>query len=259
MLATVGSLTEDRLTRYRLRMTVGNAASTPASDPKPAPTTPRTRRRTSEVRELLLEAATDVFSRKGYAATTTDDIAAEAGVARTLIFRHFGSKSDLFRASQLQPFIDLLEGFRETWNAQQEGVWTEHRLMRTMVAHMYDSFRAHRSGVLGAAEALDPEAAKETREVLDRVFADVTEIGKQEARRRGWFSEDNLDLSIRMIIGTVASMSILDPLFLPAGRTRPSRDQIIDHLTALVLYGIRLTPPDEKQPPISHTAGPDLA
>jgi AcrR family transcriptional regulator len=251
-------------------MTAGNPAplpepnlepppeSNPGSNSGATPRPPRTRRRTSEVRELLLEAATDVFSRKGYAATTTDDIAAEAGVARTLIFRHFGSKSDLFRASQLQPFIDLLEGFRGTWNAQQDGVWTEHRLMRTMVAHMYDSFRAHRSGVLGAAEALDPEAAKETREVLDRVFADVTEIGKQEARRRGWFSEDNLDLSIRMIIGTVASMSVLDPLFLPAGRSRPSRDQIIDHLTALVLYGIRLTPPDGDPTPPAPPA-PDPA
>jgi AcrR family transcriptional regulator len=217
-----------------------------AGDARP-PRTGRTRRRTSEVRELLLDAATDVFARKGYAATTTDDIAAEAGVSRTLIFRHFGTKSDLFRASQLQPFLDLLEGFRGTWNAQSDQVWTEHRLMRTMVAHMYDSFRAHRSGVLGvaaAADALDPEAAKETRAVLDRVFADVTEIGKREARRRGWFSEQDLDLSIRMIIGMVASMSALDPLFLPAGRNRPSRDQIIDHLTALALYGIRLAPPE---------------
>ncbi|MDT7753573.1 MAG: hypothetical protein QOD96_7235 [Pseudonocardiales bacterium] len=208
---------------------------------------PRTRRRTSEVRELLLDAATEVFARKGYAATTTDDIAAEAGVARTLIFRHFGTKSDLFRAAQLQPFIDLLAGFRETWNAQQEEVWTEYRLMRTMVSTMYDSFRAHRTGVLGvasSAEAMDQDVARETRAVLDQVFQDVTEIGKQEARRRGWFSEVNLELSIRMIIGMVASMTVLEPLFVPGGRARPSRDQIIDHLTNLVLYGIRLKPPD---------------
>jgi AcrR family transcriptional regulator len=35
------------------------------------------------VQRLILEAATRVFERKGYAQTTTDDIAAEAGVART--------------------------------------------------------------------------------------------------------------------------------------------------------------------------------
>lgn len=227
-------------TKYRLVMT------------KP----PRTRRRTSEVRELLLEAATVVFARKGYAATTTDDIAAEAGVARTLIFRHFGSKSDLFRASQLQPFIDLMEGFRDTWNAQETEVWTAERLMRTMVAQMYDSFRAHRPGVLGlasSAEVLDQETAREAREVLDQVFADVTEIGKQEARRRGWFSEQDLELSIRMIVGMVASMSTLDPLFLPGGRARPSKNQIIEHLTALALYGIRLHPCEAATDPAEAT------
>ena len=218
---------EEGFTIYRLVMT------------KP----PRTRRRTSEVRELLLDAAAAVFARKGYAATTTDDIAAEAGVARTLIFRHFGSKSDLFRASQLQPFIDLMEGFRASWSAQEIEVWTAERLMRTMVEQMYDSFRAHRHGVLGLAssvEALDQETAREAREVLDNVFADVFEIGKQEARRRGWFSEEDLELSIRMIVGMVASMSTMDLLFLPAGRARPSKNQILDHLTALALYGIRL-------------------
>jgi hypothetical protein len=41
-------------------------------------------------------------------------------------------------------------------------------------------------------------------------------------------------------------MSVLDQLFLPAGRNRPSRDQIIDHLTALVLYGLRLAPPGDE-------------
>ena len=206
---------------------------------------PRTRRRTSEVRQLLLVAANEVFSRKGLSATT-DDIAAEAGVSRTLIFRHFGSKWDLFQASQLQPFLDLMEGFRAAWDAQSEEVWDERKLMRSMVELMYDGFRAHSVGLLGLAsiDMLDPEAARKARESLDRVFADVVEVGKQEARRRGWFSEKDLELSIRMIIGTVASITVLEPLFVPSGRRRPSRAQMVEHLTNLVLYGIRLAPPE---------------
>jgi AcrR family transcriptional regulator len=204
------------------------------------------------VRQLLLDAAAEVFSRKGYAATTTDDIAAEAGVARTLIYRHFDSKSELFRETQLEPFIDLLTGFRSTWDAQVEEVWDEPRLMRTMVGIMYDSFRAHRTGVLGVAsvsEVVDPEAIREAQAVLDQVFDDVVEIGKKEARRRGWFPEQDLDLTIRMIMGMVASMSVLDVLFVPSGRRRPSRDKIVNHLTSLVLYGLRLEPPPDLQHP----------
>ena len=210
----------------------------------------RTRRPTAEVRQLLLDAGNEVFKRKGYAAATTDDIAAEAGVARTLIFRHFGSKSELFRASQLEPFVDLLTEFRASWDAQVDVVWDEQRLMHTMVGIMYDSFRAHRTGLLGIASVAegDPEAAKETREVLDQVFADVVAIGEKEAQRRGWFSEVDLELSIRMIMGTVASMSVLDLFFVPVGRHRPSRDKIVDHLTALVLYGLRLEPPPDLHP-----------
>ena len=200
----------------------------------------RTRRRTAEVRQLLLDAAGEVFSRKGYAEATTDDIAAEAGVSRTLIFRHFGSKWDLFRESQLQPFLDLMEGFRATWDAQEEQVWDEYKLMHTMVGLMYDSFRAHSAGVLGLAsmDMLDPEARRQARELLDKVFAEVVEIGKKEARRRRTFSEKDLDLVIRMIIGTVASMTVLEPLFVPTGRRRPSRAQMVDQLTNFALHGI---------------------
>lgn len=208
----------------------------------------RTRRSSTEVRELILAAAGEAFGRHGYAVTTMDDIALSAGVARPLLFRHFGSKSELFRASQLQPFLDLLSNFRSTWESQFDELWDERRVMRTMVAAVYDSFRSHRAGMLAIAASTDPELVKATRAALDEVFADVNKIGANEALRRGWFSERNLELTIRMIVGTVASMSVLDNLLLPGGRRRPGRDQILDHLTSLVLYGLRLEPCESMRP-----------
>ena len=43
----------------------------------------------------LREAAYALFEQQGYAATTVDQIAAEAGVGRTTFFRVFGSKEDV--------------------------------------------------------------------------------------------------------------------------------------------------------------------
>ena len=43
----------------------------------------------------LREAAYALFEQQGYAATTVDQIAAEAGVGRTTFFRAFGSKEDV--------------------------------------------------------------------------------------------------------------------------------------------------------------------
>jgi AcrR family transcriptional regulator len=52
----------------------------------------------AERREQILDAATRAFSRTGFAATALDDIAAESRVTHVILYRHFASKSDLYRA-----------------------------------------------------------------------------------------------------------------------------------------------------------------
>lgn len=49
-------------------------------------------------REQILAAATKAFARNGFAATSLEDIAAEAGVTRVILYRHFESKTDLYQA-----------------------------------------------------------------------------------------------------------------------------------------------------------------
>ena len=46
----------------------------------------------------MIEAAMDLFSRKGFAGTTTKEIAHAAGVSEAIIFRHFATKRDLYTA-----------------------------------------------------------------------------------------------------------------------------------------------------------------
>jgi TetR/AcrR family transcriptional regulator len=49
-------------------------------------------------RNQLIEVAIDLFSRKGFGGTTTKEIAAAAGVTEAIIFRHFATKQDLYKA-----------------------------------------------------------------------------------------------------------------------------------------------------------------
>jgi AcrR family transcriptional regulator len=46
----------------------------------------------------ILRAAARAFGRQGFAATSMDDVAAEAGITRLIVYRHFGSKEELYRA-----------------------------------------------------------------------------------------------------------------------------------------------------------------
>ena len=47
-------------------------------------------------RELVLDAATRAFARNGYAGTSTDAVAREAGVSQPYVVRIFGTKLELF-------------------------------------------------------------------------------------------------------------------------------------------------------------------
>lgn len=49
-------------------------------------------------RDQLLAAATRAFARNGFEATNLDDVAEEAGISKVLLYRHFDSKADLYRA-----------------------------------------------------------------------------------------------------------------------------------------------------------------
>jgi AcrR family transcriptional regulator len=51
-----------------------------------------------ETKQRIVTAARDCFAQLGWAATTTQEIARVAGVNEVTLFRHFGSKSQLFAA-----------------------------------------------------------------------------------------------------------------------------------------------------------------
>ncbi|SDJ54582.1 DNA-binding transcriptional regulator, AcrR family [Streptomyces indicus] len=75
-----------------------NAANTPrttsASDAPESAAGSRAAAQRLKMRRELAAAAMELFAAKGYEATTVDEIAARAGVARRTFFRHFRSKEE---------------------------------------------------------------------------------------------------------------------------------------------------------------------
>ena len=51
-----------------------------------------------ERRQQIVEAAIDLFSRKGFRGTTTREIAEAAGISEAMIFKHFATKQELYSA-----------------------------------------------------------------------------------------------------------------------------------------------------------------
>lgn len=75
-------------------------------------------RRLEHTRGLLLDAAEEVFARKGLSAAALEDIADAAGYTRGAIYSHFGAKEELFLAvtdRQRQRFLDGFAGAIESF------------------------------------------------------------------------------------------------------------------------------------------------
>ncbi len=51
-----------------------------------------------ERRRRIVEAAVDLFSRRGFRGTTTREIAEAAGISEAMIFKHFATKQELYSA-----------------------------------------------------------------------------------------------------------------------------------------------------------------
>jgi AcrR family transcriptional regulator len=94
-------------------------------------------------KKALISAATSLFARRGYEATTTREIAARAGCAEGLIHRYFGGKSGLLseivklhvaqdRATTVvrPPCTTLEAEIRELMDWQLDHLWEERDFLR---------------------------------------------------------------------------------------------------------------------------------
>ena len=112
-----------------------------------APSTPallhqrRTRLSSTDRRQQLLNHAIELFSKRGFAGTRTKDIAAACGVSEGILFRHFATKEDLYRAI-LQTHAD--EAGAQEWMQEMQHLAANRndtQLIRSLVTHIIRSFR----------------------------------------------------------------------------------------------------------------------
>jgi AcrR family transcriptional regulator len=113
------------------------------------PAQERRRYKPEETRARILKAAHELFGSRGYVATSTADIAAQAGVAEGSIFYHFGSKAALMTA--------LGARFGEAMVAAMRGDATGPAQLEPgqMIARAFA--HAHASGLLRQRVGLTPD------------------------------------------------------------------------------------------------------
>jgi AcrR family transcriptional regulator len=199
------------------------------------------RRSPAELRKLILDAARAEFGANGYAATTNRDVARRAGVALSVLYRHFESKADLFSEAVLDPFVLGFEQLGNDWLRQLGEPLADEDLMRVFVRDIHDNLAANQHALdqmlYGRAEL--PDAMVERiRVAFDKLITQLRLMTELETRRRGWMSPLGMDMSVRVLMGMLLGMSSYSWLLVPGGQRESGGDEVIEGMVKLGLWGM---------------------
>lgn len=128
----------------------------------------------------MLDAATELFSKRGFARVSMDDVAIAAGITKPLIYSYFGSKEGLFAACSERAGADLRARLR--YLVEGSGLAPDERLWAGIGA-VFEFVERHRL----AWELLYPpvgrpagpvaqgadQARRAMEELLESLFADT--------------------------------------------------------------------------------------
>ena len=200
-------------------------------------------------RHLLLHSAQELFAEKGYAATSTKEIAARAQVTEAMVFRHFGSKAGLFREVAFAQFSQFMDAFVADWENRPHGVRDPVDEARDFLRGIYEVLQANREMVnafVAADSGNGPLASDEgPGPWLAAILKRFEPIALREAQDRGWRRYDPTVMT-RILFGMGLSAALLD--LQPGGSTAwPSVDEVIDEMARLIIYGVEREPDDRRR------------
>ncbi|UDY23527.1 TetR/AcrR family transcriptional regulator [Nocardioides sp. Kera G14] len=158
-----------------------------------------------ERRELILEAATKAFATGGYAGTSTDAVAKEAGVSQPYVVRMFGTKLELFLAVFERACGRIEQRFREVLDERPFDTESEEDLHR--LGGAYVDLLADRNWLQvmmhGFSAGSVPEIGEAARERMGSIYETV--------RRTGWSDEQVRDfISHGMLLNVLLSIGAFE-------------------------------------------------
>jgi AcrR family transcriptional regulator len=196
-------------------------------------------------RELLLAAATGLFGERGYAGTSTRDIAERAGVTEPMLFRHFGSKANLFQEAAVTPFVQFMDRYTADYRAREHGRLSAEQEGRRLFEGLLAALHEQRGPLMALMSAgrFDPVAA-DVAEQVRGAFAQVIELFEQvvatESTERG-FTDPDLPAAVRAMFAMVLSTALHHDWMALPGRP-DDQDRMLTAMTRMAVRGLGAGP-----------------
>lgn len=162
-------------------------------------------------RTVVLAAATKAFAKGGFAGTSTDAVAREAGVSQPYVVRLFGSKRDLFLAVFGQTCDRIRSTFAEVIADRFD---PESEEDRERLGHSYTALLQDRDMLrvmMHGFSTDDPEVSRVARSWMGAIFELLHGAGWPEERVRDFIAQGML-LNVLLSIGALEHPGSAGPL-----------------------------------------------
>lgn len=187
----------------------------------------RNRRRSGEeVVARLKDAASTEFGSNGYSRAKTASIAQRAGVSENLLFKHFGSKANLFNDTVFSPMEEHFAEFSRNHVVGAGGVDNRREVSKQYIAEMQHFIRSHADAIMLLIVSKSFEAGEvngiDKVSGLHRYFEDTAEIVR---KRLPAGAEVDPRLVACISFSTILSCEIFADWLFPEGWGTPEEIQ----------------------------------
>lgn len=188
-------------------------------------------------RQQILAAAARLFSRQGFDGTTTRQIASAVGVNESIIFRHFASKEQLYRAV-------LSAHLQASTPAGDSQLISGYHSVETALSNLARKL-LDRSGQGVALTRLLLFSALRDGELSESLFRNYTADSLRlvstyirEGMERGWLRKIDPEVGARAFIGMIIYHSLIQELFPGDRHQKPDSRRLGRQLADIWLSGV---------------------
>lgn len=196
----------------------------------------RVRMTSAERREQLVDVARPLFAARGFEGTSVEEIAAQAGVSKPVVYEHFGGKEGLYAVVVDREARDLTHAIRSALTTPEanprELVERAALALLTYIEDTPDGFR-----ILSRDSSVGGQGGTMAT-VLSDVASRVEDLLAAEFRRKK-LDPKTAPLYAQALVGMVA---LAGQYWLDA--RRPSKQEVAAHLVNLAWHGLRDLRPD---------------
>lgn len=198
--------------------------------------TERTEARRRATRGQIVHAAHELIARGGYRDASIAAVAERAGIATGTVYRHFGSKAELFAEVFRTASQREVDATAAAARALGDGAPLAARLAAGVEAFTRRALRGRRLAWALLAEPVDP-AVEAERLVFRRAYAATFAALLEDGVRAGDIPPLNVDLAAAALVGAMGE-ALVGPLS-PVG-PKTDEDSLVADLVTFCLRSVHL-------------------